>query len=292
MPYRITKRPPRVPKFGTGSAVTSRPLRSGLAGLTRHAAQSPAVFRLEALQRRAQQGVPGVVQMAKDTMKIGKDSYKLGDTIKLGNAIGQALTEDEKLVVSHWMKQEVEFKNQTEFLNELAALLPNWEKQKVFYPTETGVTTAQDPNSRVRLYSARSLDAIDNLYLWAKSNAITHVGFNAYVTARNPAGAAPRAPMKAHFGDRAHTMKHWNQKKSGGGHVGLVSIDLNTTGAAAINKRKTDEKISTGHGEGFVTGEIGLKHEKNFYSAAIGESSETWDALLNQIDQIELHSWQ
>ncbi|MGB8192725.1 MAG: hypothetical protein WCF67_12435 [Chitinophagaceae bacterium] len=235
------------------------------------------------------------IQLAKNTMLIGKSKYKLGN-YNIPRANGQAFTEDEKLIITHWMTQEIEFQTLAEFENELATLKPNWEKQKVFYQTDTAMgNTPQHANSTVRMYSARTLAVIDELYLWATANDIDTEGFadpaHDYLAARNPNRQHLDAPFKAHFGDRAHTIKHWHQKQSAGGGVGLISIDLNPSGVTAIQKEKADKNIKKG-GEGYQAGKIGLKSEKNFYSAAIGDKKDTWDKLKSQIQKIVLHEWQ
>jgi hypothetical protein len=230
----------------------------------------------------------GPIQL-KEEMWIGSTKYKLGSFKKVEDDTGSPLNTDQRLIVSHWMKQEIEFKDNAEFAAELATLLLNWEKQKVFYPTTTAVTTAQSADSTVKMYSSRSFGDIKQLYLWANGK-VTLVGFEEFVAAQNPTGEAPGAPFKAHFGDRAHTIKHWNQKKTAGTGVGLISIDMKPAGVTAIQKEKTEGRIAKG-GEGYVAGKVGLKHEKNFYSAAIGDKKETWDAIAPNIQQIELHDW-
>lgn len=63
------------------------------------------------------------------------------------------------------------------------------------------------------------------------------------------------------------------------------------SGVNAIQKEKQQKNITKG-GEGYKPGKIGLKSEKNFYSAATGDKSETWDKLKTQIKRTELHDWQ
>lgn len=234
------------------------------------------------------------IQCKKNTMEIGSAKYTLGQYSKLAGDIDDKdeFNDDEKLILTHWMKQEVKFENMDEFSEELNILLRNWEKQKVFYPTTSSMQdTEQDEDSTVRMYSSRTLEGIDKLFLWARVNGIKRVGFSNYMSIRRVRGDVEGTPFKGHFGDRAHTIKHWNQKKNSGDGVGLISIDLNTSGVTAIESEKSQGKIAKG-GEGYQKGKIGLKNEKNFYSAAIGANVETWNKLKTQIQQIELHSWQ
>ena len=232
----------------------------------------------------------------KEEMWIGSKKYAPGTFRQIEEDTNSTLNGDQRKIVTQWIEQEIEFKDAAEFRAELAILLKNWEKQKVFYKNnDTTVTAAQEANSTVRMFSSRNLDAIDKLYLWAVANDLQTEGFGSYMTTRtaqiSSIATAPVAPFKGHLADRAHTIKHWHQKKTAGTGVGLISIDLKAAGVTAVQEARNGQKI-TGGGEGTKVGKIGFKAESNFYSAAMGETNATWDVLKPYVKQITLHNWE
>jgi hypothetical protein len=187
-------------------------------------------------------------------------------------------------------QEDTKFADVDEFIREVTILRRHWGGQKIFYEKpDKGETTTyprvegQENDDIIRLYSARSLVDVQNLYAWALANNITTEGFDGV----NPAPNAVTAPFKGHLGDRSHTVMHYNQKKSSG--VRLIGIVLTQAGSNALRARKANpENIAVGHAEGYVTGQFGLKAERTYVSVALSNAKATWDYLKDKIDKIVL----
>ncbi|MHC1755860.1 MAG: DUF4157 domain-containing protein [Methanosarcina sp.] len=247
-------------------------------------------------------------------MKIGEDKYDPGSTITLSKHFPDGLTEDDRLIIDHWIKQDVEFANMTEFKEELTHAVQHWNKQSIFYPRkeikapqkgkkapQNGKKAQQYEKHReiekekqstdpLCLYSARKYEEAHKLYLWARSNRIDNEGFDDFPVFNEKEGVyydKPSAPFAGHFGDRAHTRSYFHRYGNGKDKPAcLIRVELTEKGAEAI-KQRVDEGwavqggIAKG-GEGIEPGKYGLKHENHAISVGLGASTETWNMIRDQ----------
>lgn len=214
-------------------------------------------------------------------MTIKGTEYESGDYPKLKELLKvKTLTEVEERIITYWAKCEVEFKSLEIFTQELKTLKGSWDRQKLFYGESLFKEWAKSAEkSAPKLFSARPyMDAV-KLYWWAKQEGLRLGGKHDYLSRTDQVTTS--APFSGHFGDRAQTFKHRQQKSSGGGSVVLVIIELNPAGAKSLS----GAKIESG-GEGKNKGSFGLKQEKESISVAIGGSNETWTFLKNKISEI------
>ena len=216
-------------------------------------------------------------------MKIGKSVYKVGEYKKIvDDEVIKDLAEDEKVIITHWMKQEVEYPTEDDFTIELAETKKRWANQGVFYAIEAWKKN-KDVKDDVRLFSARPKDDGKALYAWATKNKIPVSGKNLGAL---KGGGDTDAPLKGHFGDKAHTLKHWKQKSSSGS-VCLITIVLNKDGVSAL---KGVSKVEKKGGEGYDSENFGLKQESEFVSVAITNSSGVWNKLKKWIARVEFEA--
>lgn len=199
-----------------------------------------------------------------DKLTVGKTDYSLGDYKKIAKDLGRELTDTEKSVLTGWTNGNVQFADQKEFDVELTRAGGDWDSQKVFYSADNLKNTTA---TSLKLYSARSEEDASALYAWAKTNGITLSG-KAFAMPKE----VPTAPFAGHFGDRAHTIKHWRQKTSGGKKACLLIIKISEAGVKDM-KAATPSK----GGEGKSKGGFGLKYEKGALSVAVGANNETWE---------------
>ncbi|MDR7334599.1 DUF4157 domain-containing protein [Roseateles asaccharophilus] len=190
--------------------------------------------------------------------------------------------------------QEVEFDSLDECLRELNQTLADWGGQKFFYETPLkglkGETTVkkrndvagQNPGTDIKLYSARGADDVQALYDWATLNNIPTLNFTGFVQV----GAAVEAPLKGHFGDRAHTVKHYRQKRASGAR--LICLHLNAAGSKEVRDVRDSPNFISKGGEGKSVGGFGLKSETGYVSVALGKAKATWDHLKGKIATVEL----
>ena len=188
-----------------------------------------------------------------------------------------------KYVFDVLAEQEVEFADVDEFINEITSLIQGWGGQKFFYEKpKKGIVevlpdmTGQLENRTIKLYSARSADMVQNLFIWATQQGVPLEGFDSNFQV--PEGQGPvTAPMKGHFGDRSHTVKHHRQKAAQGAR--LISINLTEEGSEALRKRKENPEHVALEGEGYEAGQFGIKTEKTYVSVALSDAGATWEYL-------------
>lgn len=206
---------------------------------------------------------------------------------------GLILSEAEIYLYDVLAGQDVEFEGVDEFIGELAILLRDWGGQKFFYEipqkginSDRTIKTLRDlagqaDDTHIRLYSARKATDVQNLFNWASTSNVAMTGFDGFA-----ASASEDAPFKGHFGDRAHTVKHYNQKKGQGAR--LICLHLNASGSQEVRTVRNDPSFIAKGGEGSSAGGFGLKSENNYVSVALGKSRATWDHMKDKISRVEL----
>lgn len=293
------------------------------------AAASGGTHRLQGLGRvEAPEAAAAGVATAQ-LMKIHTDVHKLKKYVDLEPGERKKFEERYKLETGQEMKlsasqvvafdtiagQSVEFKSTEEFMGHLNKLVTDWGGQKFFYETpqhakggkkeikERAPLAGQSADTNIKLYSARGAADVQSLFNWASANSIPTEGFDDY-----EAGDALDAPMKGHFGDRIHTIKHLRQK--GGAEskqerrddapeaeaeedtpaagAQVICLHLNAAGTREVKAVRNDPNFIKAGGEGASAGGFGLKSENNFISVALGKSKATWDHMKGRIALIQL----
>jgi hypothetical protein len=217
-------------------------------------------------------------------LKVAAKKYEVGSTPKAKNPLGRDFTEEEKDIFNAWASCDVEFDTKDDFSKALTkAGGDEWASQKVFFSAKYLKGKEKEGEyaaDSVKLYSARVEDDAKALYSWAKAKGVTLSGkkLDPVVT------PTPDAPFKGHLGDRAHTIKHWRQKTSGGKNAYVLVLKLKKAGVTAM----LAAPLASNGGEGYVDGKLGLKKEQNAFSVAISNNKTTWDYLKGILDSIEI----